>query len=67
MLLLITAIAVMGFIAAFDLIYQRYKWTEEHKMTKSEVKDERRQADGTAADVGVRASNLDDIGRVVGL
>ena len=46
LLLLVTAIAVMAFIAALDLLYTRYKWTEDHKMTKSEVKDERRQSEG---------------------
>ncbi len=36
----------MAVIAGFDLWYQRYEYEENLKMTKDEVKDERKQAEG---------------------
>jgi flagellar biosynthetic protein FlhB len=46
LLMIATVVGVMTFIAIADWAFQKYKWTEDHKMTKQEVKDERKQADG---------------------
>ena len=40
------ALVPMLIIAAIDLIYTRWKYNEDLKMTKSEVKDEHKQSDG---------------------
>ncbi|EPR34647.1 flagellar biosynthetic protein FlhB [Alkalidesulfovibrio alkalitolerans DSM 16529] len=40
------ALVAMIIIGALDLVYQRWDYTEQLKMTKHEVKDERRQAEG---------------------
>lgn len=40
----ILALLVLGLV---DLIYQRYEWTKNLKMTKQEVKDEMKQAEGS--------------------
>lgn len=39
-------IVAMGLLAAVNYIYQRYKTAEDLKMSKQEVKDERKQAEG---------------------
>ncbi len=49
LLMIATVLGVMTFIALADAAFQKYKWTEDHKMTKQEVKDERKQADGDPA------------------
>ena len=43
---LLYALLPMMVIAAFDLWYTRYEYAENLKMTKDEVKDERKQAEG---------------------
>ncbi|GAB7081009.1 hypothetical protein JCM14635_26820 [Megalodesulfovibrio paquesii] len=43
---LLNALLPMAAIAAFDLWYTRYEYAENLKMTKDEVKDERKQAEG---------------------
>ena len=40
------ALVPMMIIAIIDFVYTRWKYNEDLKMTKHEVKDERRQADG---------------------
>lgn len=40
------ALVPMLIIGAVDLVYNRWKYAEDLKMTKSEIKDERRQAEG---------------------
>ncbi len=45
-LLLIIVVVLVGGIAAADFAYQKYKHTEDLKMTKQEVKDERKNAEG---------------------
>ncbi len=42
----IASIAVMAAIAALDFIYQKYEFTKQMRMTKQEVKDEHKQAEG---------------------
>lgn len=37
---------VMAIIAIIDYIYEKYKWTEDMKMTKTEKKEERRMSEG---------------------
>ncbi len=39
-------VVVLAFIAALDLIYQRYDYTKRQRMTKQEVKDEHKQTEG---------------------
>ena len=39
-------VLVLTFIAALDLIYQRYQHTKTMRMTKQEVKDENKQSEG---------------------
>ncbi|MBK5910488.1 flagellar biosynthesis protein FlhB [Rhodothalassium salexigens] len=43
---LIAVILVMVLIAILDLVYQRWKHSEDLKMSKQEVKDERKQTEG---------------------
>ncbi len=45
-LLMVSVLAVLTVIAAADVIYQRYSYTKKMKMTKQEVKDEHKQAEG---------------------
>ncbi|KZC98847.1 flagellar biosynthesis protein FlhB [Oceanibaculum pacificum] len=40
------AVAVMAVIAIADLVYQRYQFTEDMRMTKQEVRDEYKQTEG---------------------
>lgn len=44
--IVITIAAVMVVIAAADLLWSRYHWREELRMTRQEVKDEIKQNDG---------------------
>ena len=44
--IVIYALIPMCIIAVVDLIYTRWKYQEDLKMTKSEIKDEHKQADG---------------------
>ncbi|PSM18847.1 MULTISPECIES: flagellar biosynthesis protein FlhB [Nitratireductor] len=44
--LVVTITIVMVLIAAADLLWSRYHWLEELRMTKQEVKDEVKQAEG---------------------
>ncbi len=46
MIMIATVIVVMAFIAVADMMFQKYKWTEDHKMTQQEVKEERKQQEG---------------------
>ena len=39
-------VAIMAVIAGFDLFYQRYDWFENLKMSRTDVKDEHKQAEG---------------------
>lgn len=43
------ALVPMLIIAIIDFVYTRWKYNEDLKMTKAEVKDERKQADGDPA------------------
>ena len=42
----IKILAILFMIAIVDLIFQKWQWKRKLKMTKQEVKDERKQADG---------------------
>jgi flagellar biosynthetic protein FlhB len=53
--LLAWVLAVMLFMGVADYLYQRWQHTEDLKMTKQEVKDEAKAAEG---DVGMRAKRL---------
>ncbi|ABC23618.1 flagellar biosynthesis protein FlhB [Rhodospirillum rubrum] len=44
--LLISVVTIVGAIAAADFAFQKYKHIEELKMTKQEVKDEHKNAEG---------------------
>lgn len=44
--LLLWVLLALAIIAAIDFIYQRYKYNEDLKMTKQEVKDERKMTEG---------------------
>ena len=44
--LLVAVCLAMGIVAAMDLIWSRYLWREELRMTRQEVKDEMKQAEG---------------------
>jgi len=46
LLLLVTVVAVMAVIAVADLVYQKYEHTKQLRMSKREVKDEHKQAEG---------------------
>jgi len=39
-------LVVMGFIAALDFAYQKMQFTKQQRMTKQEIKDEHKQAEG---------------------
>lgn len=43
---LIGVVAVMGFIAGMDLLFQKAQFIKKMRMTKQEVKDEHKQSDG---------------------
>jgi flagellar biosynthetic protein FlhB len=44
--LLIAVLSVLTVIAATDLVYQRYDWTQNLKMSRQDVRDENKQAEG---------------------
>ena len=44
--ILISIVFVMGLIAAVDLVWSRFHWRQDLRMTKQEVKDEHKQAEG---------------------
>jgi flagellar biosynthetic protein FlhB len=44
--LLIAVLAVMTVIAGMDLLYQRFEFNKQQRMTKQEVKDEFKQSEG---------------------
>lgn len=44
--ILVSIVAVMGLIAAIDLIWSRFHWRQDLRMTKQEVKDELKQSEG---------------------
>ncbi|MBI4666556.1 MAG: flagellar biosynthesis protein FlhB [Nitrospinae bacterium] len=44
--LVIKVLAVMGILAGIDLYYQKYRYTDNLKMTKQEVIDERKDMEG---------------------
>jgi len=44
--ILIAIVAVMGVIAGADFVWSRFKWRQDLRMTKQEVKDEIKQAEG---------------------
>lgn len=46
LLILFIVVAIMAVIAVADLAYQRYEHNEKLKMTKQEVKDEHKEAEG---------------------
>ncbi len=41
-----TVLVVMAFIAIADMVDQKYKWAEDHKMTREGLKEERKQQEG---------------------
>jgi flagellar biosynthetic protein FlhB len=44
--ILISIVVVMGLIAAADLVWSRFHWRQDLRMTKQEVKDELKQSEG---------------------
>ncbi|MEW9835276.1 flagellar biosynthesis protein FlhB [Mesorhizobium marinum] len=44
--ILFSIVAVMGLIAAADLVWSRFHWRQDLRMTKQEVKDELKQSEG---------------------
>lgn len=44
--ILVSIALVMGLIAAVDLVWSRFHWRQELRMTKQEVKDEMKQSEG---------------------
>ncbi len=44
--ILVAIVFVMGAIAAFDLVWSRFRWKSDMRMSKQEVKDEFKQAEG---------------------
>ena len=44
--ILLSIVLVMAAIAAADLVWSRFSWRQDLKMTKQEVKDEMKQAEG---------------------
>jgi flagellar biosynthetic protein FlhB len=44
--ILVSIVFVMGLIAAFDLVWSRFHWRQELRMTRQEVKDEMKQSEG---------------------
>ncbi len=43
---LIGVVAIMGFLAGLDLLFQKFQFIKKMRMTKQEVKDEHKQSDG---------------------
>jgi len=43
---LVTIVLIMGVIAAADLVWSRFNWRRDLRMTKQEVKDELKQSEG---------------------
>ncbi|MCW8836312.1 MAG: flagellar biosynthesis protein FlhB [Rhodospirillales bacterium] len=48
-LLIVSVTGIMTVIAALDFVYQRHSFTKKMRMTKQEVKDEHKQAEGDPA------------------
>jgi flagellar biosynthetic protein FlhB len=44
--ILISIVVVMGLISAIDLVWSRFHWRQDLRMTKQEVKDELKQSEG---------------------
>ncbi|MFU0505493.1 flagellar biosynthesis protein FlhB [Pseudaminobacter sp. NGMCC 1.201702] len=44
--ILLSIVFVMGLIAAVDLVWSRFHWRQELRMTRQEVKDELKQSEG---------------------
>ncbi len=44
--ILISIVVVMGLIAGVDLVWSRFHWRQDLRMTKQEVKDEMKQSEG---------------------
>jgi flagellar biosynthetic protein FlhB len=44
--ILVSIVFVMGLIAAVDLVWSRFHWRQELRMTRQEVKDELKQSEG---------------------
>jgi flagellar biosynthetic protein FlhB len=44
--ILVSIVFVMGLIAAVDLVWSRFHWRQELRMTRQEVKDEMKQSEG---------------------
>ena len=44
--IIMSIVFVMGLIAAVDLVWSRFHWKEDLRMSKQEVKDENKQAEG---------------------
>lgn len=44
--ILVSIVFVMGAIAVADLVWSRFHWRQEQRMTKQEVKDEMKQSEG---------------------
>ena len=44
--ILVSIVFVMGAIAAIDLVWSRFHWRQDLRMTKQEVKDEHKQSEG---------------------
>ncbi len=44
--ILVSIVFVMGLIAAVDLVWSRFHWKQDLRMTKQEVKDEMKQSEG---------------------
>jgi flagellar biosynthetic protein FlhB len=44
--ILVAIVFVMGLIAAVDLVWSRFHWRQELRMTRQEVKDELKQSEG---------------------
>ncbi|MBL8578402.1 MAG: flagellar biosynthesis protein FlhB [Mesorhizobium sp.] len=44
--ILVSIVAVMGLIAGVDIVWSRFHWRQDLRMTKQEVKDELKQSEG---------------------
>ena len=44
--IIVSIVFVMGLIAAVDLVWSRFHWRQELRMTRQEVKDEMKQSEG---------------------
>ena len=44
--ILVSVVVVMGLIAGIDLVWSRFHWRQDLRMTKQEVKDELKQSEG---------------------